>query len=286
MKTMAVIEAPAKINLTLGVIGKRSDGYHEIESIMHHINLLDKVHIKKISGKEIIIKSDSDLIPDNESNLAYQAAKLILEKFGQKEGVEIFIEKKIPVGAGLAGGSTDAAAVLRGINSLMAYGLRMNTLMELGAEIGSDVPFCLLDSSAIARGRGEFLTPLPKTADMQIVLVKPDFQLSTAEIYGALNLDEVKKFPDTDAFLAAWNNYDIINIAREMKNVLETVSIKKFPQIAEIKKQLIELGALNALMSGSGPSVFAIFSEKEQASYAYQVLAGRYDEVYLLSSYY
>ncbi len=281
-----VIEAPAKINLTLGVKRKRADGYHEIESVMHHINLLDRVHMKMKSEEGITVNSDSRLIPEDKNNLAYQAAELILGKNGLKEGVEIFIEKRIPVGAGLAGGSTDAAAVLRGINSLMGLGLERDALMELGAELGSDVPFCLMDGSALARGRGELLTPLPKTAEMQIVLVKPDFQLSTAQVYGGLVLEKVRRFPDIGAFLAAWTNYDIINIAREMENVLETVSIEKCPQIAVIKRELIQLGALNALMSGSGPSVFAVFAEEEKAAYAYHKLKSCYQEAYLLRSYY
>jgi 4-diphosphocytidyl-2-C-methyl-D-erythritol kinase len=284
MRRNIILKAPAKVNLTLDVKGKRSDGYHELETVMHQVNLLDIIIISQAAGG-IQIKSNSSLIPTNEENLAYQAAEMILGEYAHKEGVEIYIEKNIPVGAGLAGGSTDAAAVIQGINQLYDLGLEEEELLEMAASIGSDVAFCLAGGSKLARGRGEILSKLPQRMIPYIILVKPDFQLSTAEVYRELDLTQVEEFPDNAAFLAAWEAYDIINIARNMRNVLETVSIRKYPEIAAIKAELIETGALNALMSGSGPSVMGIFMEEEQALKAREKFQTRYQEVFLLSSY-
>ncbi|ABI67422.1 4-(cytidine 5'-diphospho)-2-C-methyl-D-erythritol kinase [Syntrophomonas wolfei] len=284
MRRNIILKAPAKVNLTLDVKGKRSDGYHELETVMHQVNLLDIIIISQAAGG-IQIKSNSSLIPTNEENLAYQAAEMILGEYAHKEGVEIYIEKNIPVGAGLAGGSTDAAAVILGINQLYDLGLEEEELLEMAASIGSDVAFCLAGGSKLARGRGEILSKLPQRMIPYIILVKPDFQLSTAEVYRELDLTQVEEFPDNAAFLAAWEAYDIINIARNMRNVLETVSIRKYPEIAAIKAELIETGALNALMSGSGPSVMGIFMEEEQALKAREKFQTRYQEVFLLSSY-
>ncbi|MDD2511023.1 MAG: 4-(cytidine 5'-diphospho)-2-C-methyl-D-erythritol kinase [Syntrophomonas sp.] len=287
MKRSIVIEAPAKVNLTLDVKGKRSDGYHELETVMHQVNLLDIIEIAKAAGG-IQIKSNSSLIPTNEENLAYQAADMILEKHARHahiEGVDIFIEKNIPIAAGLAGGSSDAAAVIQGINKLYELGLEEGEMLELAVAIGSDVAFCLAGGSHLARGRGEILSRMPDQFLPFIILVKPDFQLSTAEVYRELDLTQVEESPDNSAFLAAWEDYDIINIARNMGNVLETVCLRKFPEIAAIKAELREMGALNALMSGSGPSVMGIFTEEEQASKARAQFCTRYQEVFLLSSY-
>ena len=284
MRRSIILEAPAKVNLTLDVKGKRSDGYHELETVMHQVNLLDIITISQAVGG-IQIKSNSSLIPTNEENLAYQAAEMILGEYAHKEGVEIYIEKNIPVGAGLAGGSTDAAAVIQGINQLYDLGLEEEELLEMAASIGSDVAFCLAGGSKLARGRGEILSKLPQRMIPYIILVKPDFQLSTAEVYRELDLTQVEEFPDNAAFLAAWEAYDIINIARNMRNVLETVSIRKYPEIAAVKAELIETGALNALMSGSGPSVMGIFVDEEPAIKAREKFQTRYQEVFLLSSY-
>ena len=284
MRKNIILKAPAKVNLTLDVKGKRSDGYHELETVMHQVNLLDIIRISQGTGG-IQIKSNSSLIPTNEENLAYQAAEMILGEYAHKEGVEIYIEKNIPVGAGLAGGSTDAAAVIQGINQLYDLGLEEEELLEMAARIGSDVAFCLAGGSKLARGRGEILSNLPQRMIPYIILVKPHFQLSTAEVYRELDLTQVEEFPDNVAFLAAWEAYDIINIARNMRNVLETVSIRKYPEIAAIKAELIRTGALNALMSGSGPSVMGIFMEEEQALKAREQFRTRYQEVFLLSSY-
>lgn len=287
MKSKVEIEAPAKVNLTLDVIGKRADGYHELETVMHQIDLVDKISISfaPISSPRIKVHSSSSLIPHDHNNLAWKAAQLFLDTYVPGAGVEIFIEKNIPVGAGLAGGSTDAAAVILGLDILYDCNIKKEELLEMAAVIGSDVPFCLWGGSVLARGRGEVLEPLPGNRPLQMVVVKPDFQLSTAEVYRALDLSTIDKRPDTCAFLEAWKNYDIINISKNIGNVLESVSVRKHPEIILIKEMLKEGGALNALMSGSGPSVFGIFNEKELALNAFDNMKNRYREVFLVSSY-
>ncbi|MGI5922286.1 MAG: 4-(cytidine 5'-diphospho)-2-C-methyl-D-erythritol kinase [Syntrophomonadaceae bacterium] len=279
-----VVPAPAKINLTLDVLGKRQDGYHELETVMHQINLADRICLKKAPAG-IRITSNSQSIPLDKHNLAYQAAEYILNHFQIKEGISIHIEKVIPIGAGLAGGSTDAAAVLRGIKRLYALPESDDEIIKMAAAIGSDVPFCVQGGTAIARGRGEILKPLNSGWKLSLVLVKPNFEISTAAVYSALDLSRVKLRPDNRAFLDAWKNCDIIGVASNMVNVLESVSIKKHPEINLIKHHLIQLGALNALMSGSGPSVFAVFAQPEQARRAYEVIRQDYRETYLVSSY-
>lgn len=278
------IEAPAKINLTLDIKGKRPDGYHELETMMHQITLVDRIGFRR-GGQGIRLNTDSPDIPADEQNLAYKAARLLFEKFNLQEGIQIFIEKNIPVGAGLAGGSTDAAAVLTGINRLFDLGLEEKQLLELGGGLGSDVPFCLLGGTALGRGRGEILTPIKNGPKLTIVLVKPDFQISTSEVYSDFRMDRVKKFPDNEAFISAWQSCDIISVSRQLNNVLESVSIQWHPRIADIKEQLCELGALNALMSGSGPSVFGIFTRYEIARQAWAHIKQQYPQTYLLSTY-
>ena len=279
-----VIAAPAKINLTLNVLGKRADGYHELETVMQQISLADKIYLQT-GGEGIRVASNCPVLPDNQDNLAWQAAQLLTAKFSLPAGLHIFIEKNIPIGAGLAGGSSDAAAVLRGINAGFGLGLPQDELLELGLALGSDVPFCLLGGTALARGRGEILTLLPEGPCLEMVLVKPDYQLSTAEIYRDFRLDRVQDPPDNAAFLEAWRKCDIIAVAAQMKNVLETVSITRCPEISAIKQQLQDLGALHTLMSGSGPSVVGVFISRAEAMSAWGIMRDRYRESYQVSSY-
>ena len=284
MNKQLVIEAPAKVNLTLDVLGKRTDGYHELETVMHQISLRDIIYLQS-GGHGIKVSSDSLSIPHNEENLAFRAAKLIFGKFSLKEGLQIFIEKNIPVGAGLAGGSTDAAAVIIGLNKMYELNLEQQELLDLGLQIGSDVPFCLQGGTALATGRGETLTMLATGPQLEIVLVKPDFELSTAEVYRDFRLAEVIDRPDNGAFLEAWRKYDMIGLAAQMKNVLETVSLKKCPEIGHIKMRLAELGALQALMSGSGSSVVGLFTDRNKARQAWEIIREQYRESYLVSSF-
>lgn len=299
MHSEIIVEAPAKINLTLDILGKRADGYHELETVMHQISLVDRIHLfPRQSG--IALDTDSSEIPRDTDNLAYQAAQSLLAEYGAKAGIGIFIEKNIPVGAGLAGGSTDAAAVLLGIDYLLELGLDREILLDLAAGLGSDVPFCLAGmplrqksagclgvtgATVLARGRGELMSPLPAVLLSHIVLVKPDFQLSTAEVYRGFRLEGVNEHPDNNSFIEAWTQGDKRVIARGMVNVLETVSIMQRPEIGHLKERLLEMGALRALMSGSGSSVFGIFETAEQAEAAVRVLKEDYREVFLVSSY-
>lgn len=279
-----VVEAPAKINLTLDIKGKRSDGYHELETVMHQVSLSDKITLEKAKG--ISLTSNSNLIPTDATNLAWKAAKLILAKFNDKAGVKIYIEKNIPVGAGLAGGSTDAAAVLLGLNRLYNFNLGTGILGDLALELGSDVPFCLFPAStAIARGRGELLTPLSNLKKLHFLLVKPDFQVSTREIFAGFSLEQVVKTPDLDAFIKAWQEYEVCSLNKYMVNVLETVSIKKYPEIRQIKQKLKNRGALSAVMSGSGPTVWGWFNDLDILEDAYNYFSANYQEVFKVSSY-
>lgn len=284
MRDALVLSAPAKINLTLNVLGRRSDGYHELETVMQQISLADKIYLQA-GGEGLQVTSSSPAVPAHEANLAWQAAQLLMTKFSIKSGLQIFIEKNIPIGAGLAGGSTDAAAVLRGVDTLFGLDLAEPELLAAGLTLGSDVPFCLLGGTALARGRGELLTPLPDGPCLEMVLVKPDFQLSTAEVYRDFRLERVQDPPDNQAFLEAWRRCDIIAIVAQMKNVLETVSVTRCPEIAAIKRQLQSRGALHTLMSGSGPSVVGVFMSREEARAAWEIMKDQYQESYLVSSY-
>jgi len=294
-----IVEAPAKVNLTLDILGKRPDGYHELETVMHQITLTDRVHLFS-NQHGIILDTNSSDIPRDQNNLAYRAAELAMGKYGRGEGISIFIEKNIPVGAGLAGGSTDAAAVLLGLDHLMDWHLSRESLLEMGAALGSDVPFCMLGmplqkkadncfavagATALAQGRGEIMSPLPKQIIRHIVLVKPPFQMSTAEVYRAFRMEGVLEHPDTGVFLETWAGGDNSDIARRMVNVLETVSVAQKPEIGQLKQRLVQLGAVQALMSGSGPSVFGIFETEDSAQAAVSALKKDYREVFLVSSY-
>lgn len=294
-----VIAAPAKINLTLDVLGKRPDGYHELETVMHQINLHDRITLEK-GEKGIRLHCSREDIPADEGNLAYKAAALFFREFPCEEGITIWIEKNIPIGAGLAGGSTDAAAVLEGLNHLFDKPFSHQRLMQLAAIIGSDIPFCLMGhhilsegkgddplqgATALARGRGEQLAALENCCLDYIVLVKPEFSISTAAVYGALQMEKVQQRPDNAAFIKEWISCDMINIAQGMVNVLETVSTEMHPEIIKIKTQLRELGACNAIMSGSGPSVFGLFRDRYTAERAARVMDKCYRETFLVSSY-
>ncbi|NLN87150.1 MAG: 4-(cytidine 5'-diphospho)-2-C-methyl-D-erythritol kinase [Syntrophomonadaceae bacterium] len=278
------IEAPAKINLTLKVVAKRLDGYHDLETVMQQIDLCDEIIIESVD-EGIEVNSNNSEVPVAEANLAFKAARLLCERIGVTRGFRIFIDKKIPLGAGLAGGSTDAAAVLRGLNQILDFPLDLQTLLELGLQVGSDVPFCIVGGTALARGRGEILESLSLGPHLELVLVNPPLQISTAEVYHDLKLAELNDQPDNGAFLEAWYRCDIIGLAAHMKNDLETVSVVKYPGISEIKDRLVSLGALGTFMSGSGPSVIGIFGNRQMASKAWQTIKEVYQESFLVSSY-
>ena len=261
------IKAHAKINLGLDVIGKRPDGYHEVQMIMQSVGLCDLLTLER-ADQGIILTTDSDNLPSTEDNLVYKAAKLMFDTFRIPGGVHIHLQKVIPIAAGLAGGSTDAAAAIKGINRLFDLELPLSRQMELGVSIGADVPYCILGGTALAEGIGEKLTPLSPAPDFYIVLAKPDISVSTKYVYENLDLTSVKKHPDIKGMAGAIEAGSLQGILDRLGNVLETVTVPVYPVIGSIKRRMRELGAVNSLMSGSGPTVFGIFLSERQAEFA------------------
>lgn len=256
--------ARAKINLTLDVLRRRPDGYHEVEMIMQTLELADTISISS-TEQGIVLETGSTDIPPGQDNIAWRAARLMVDSFGGSGGLKICLHKNIPVAAGLAGGSTDAAAVLRGINRLWELGLATEELCDLGARLGSDVPFCVREGTALATGRGEIIHPLAPCPEFWIVLVKPPVGVSTAEVYGKFEQGKVLNRPDNAAMREAIGVGDREGISAGLCNVLESVTLSLVPEVGDIKRALLRDGAINALMSGSGPTVFGIARDKEHA---------------------
>jgi 4-diphosphocytidyl-2-C-methyl-D-erythritol kinase len=273
-------KAPAKINLSLDVLRKRDDGYHEVEMIMTMVDLADRIEMQELPRDTIIISSQAGYIPLDEKNLAFQAAKLIKERYEVKKGVYIHLDKKIPVAAGLAGGSSDAAATLRGLNRLWGLGITAEELKELGAELGSDVPFCVMGGTAVARGRGEKLEPIGAPPQCWVVLAKPPINVSTSEIYGKLNASEIPHHPSIPAMLDAIRRKDFEAMCANLGNVLEEVTLKLYPEVHHVKECMLKLGADGVLMSGSGPTVFGLVAKEAKVSRIYNGLRGFCKEVY------
>lgn len=286
MKDISV-KALAKINLGLDVVRKREDGYHEVRMIMQTIHLFDRLEISKNTSGEISMETNLAFLPTNENNLVYKAAKLLKDEFGIKDGVHVWLHKYIPVAAGMAGGSTDAAAVLYGMNRMFELGLSVEELMKRGVKIGADVPYCLLRGTALAEGIGEKLTKLPPMVKCPVLIAKPQINVSTKFVYENLKLDAQKKHPDIDRLLSDIKEQDLYKIAADMGNILETVTIPAYPVIAEIKENMLEHGAVNAMMSGSGPTVFGLFDDENTATAAYEEMkaSGLAKQVYLTSIY-
>lgn len=272
------LNANAKINLGLDVTGLRDDGYHLVRMIMQEIDLHDDIVIEKADSDGIeLILQNTDL-PADQSNLAYRAAALLKESFSLPGGVRITLSKNIPVAAGLAGGSTDAAAVLKGMNELFSLGLSTEALCKYGLRLGADVPFCILGGTALSEGIGELLTPLSAMPDCHLLLVKPAVGVSTAQVYHDLDAVENPKHPDIDAQLLALKEKDLSSLCAHMENILETVTIPLHPVISEIKEDLLSAGAIQSLMSGSGPTVFAVYRKREIAEKARISLQEKYPD--------
>lgn len=281
------LKALAKINLGLDVVRCREDGYHEVRMIMQTIHLYDRLEIKKKGSADITMETNLSFLPTNENNLVYKAAKLLKDEFEIKEGVHVNLKKHIPVAAGMAGGSTDAAAVLYGMNRMFGLGLSKKELMERGVKIGADVPYCLMRGTALAEGIGEDLSALPPMVKCPVLIVKPSVNVSTKFVYENLKLDDTTVHPDIDALVADIKAQDLKKIAADMGNVLETVTIPNYPVIADIKQHMLEHGAINAMMSGSGPTVFGLFEKEETAQEAFIAMkqSGLAKQVYLTSIY-
>ncbi|WEV45292.1 4-(cytidine 5'-diphospho)-2-C-methyl-D-erythritol kinase [Streptococcaceae bacterium ESL0687] len=276
-------KAPAKINLGLNVVDKREDGFHELDMIMASIDLSDRITIKEIKEDKIIIKSDGVSVPKNNKNHAYKAAELIKNTFGIKKGVEIYIKKVIPVAAGLAGGSSDAAATFRALNKLWNLGLSLQELAKLGEEVGSDVPYCIYGGIARVKGRGEIVRPIKGLENYWVLLVKPEFGVSTPDVFKRVDLNTIRNF-DMDIIEEAVLTNDFDQVAGNLGNSLEDITIKMHSEIRKIKQVLTEAGAQGVLMSGSGPTVFALFDKKSRATRAVNSIKGFCKEVHLIRS--
>ena len=266
------LKALAKINLGLDVLGKRENGYHDVRMVMQTIYLYDNVTLEKSPEAGIQLETNLFYLPVNENNIAYKAAKLLMDEFQIQEGIKIHLEKRIPVAAGLAGGSSNAAAVLVGMNRLFSLGLSQEALMERGVQLGADVPYCIMRGTVLAEGIGEILTPLAPLPKCYILIAKPAISVSTKEVYEALDAEEIPVHPDIDGILEGLEESNLEKISGAMGNVLERVTIAKHPVIEEIKVAMKECGAINAMMSGSGPTVFGIFSERRTAQMAKQTI--------------
>ena len=262
------LKAPAKINLGLDVLGKRDNGYHEVRMVMQSIGLYDNVSLEKIEEPGIFLETNLYYLPVDEKNIAYKAAKLLRDEFSISQGVKIKLEKHIPVAAGMAGGSTNAAAVLEGMNTLFSLGLTQKELMERGVKLGADVPYCIMKGTALAEGIGEILSPLPSLPECYVLIAKPGISVSTKEVYEELDSKEIPEHPDIDGILEGLASGNLEKIVSAMGNVLERVTVQKYPVINEIKQAMKEAGAMNAMMSGSGPTVFGIFKDLETAEFA------------------
>lgn len=276
---MLYIKAPAKINLTLDVLYKRPDNYHEVEMIMTTVDLADRIGLEsRVDGVIEIISADR-FVPNDQKNFAYQAAQLLKELYGITDGVSITIEKEIPIAAGLAGGSSDAAATLKGLNELWKLGLTIDELAELGSKIGSDVSFCVYGGTALATGRGEKIKELPAPPSCWVVLAKPKIGVSTADVYGGLKVDEIEH-PNTAQMIQAidTDNYELL--CKSVGNVLESVTFNLHPEVVTIKEQMRRFGADAVLMSGSGPTVFGLVDNESRVSRIYNGLRGFCEEVY------
>lgn len=273
-------KAPAKINLTLDVLGKREDGYHEVEMIMTTLDLADRLSFKRIEQNEIKLEINSGFVPNDERNLVYKAALLMKTVYEINEGVHIYLEKNIPVAAGLAGGSSDAAATLRGLNRLWNLNLTEAELLKLGERIGSDVPFCIIGGTAIATGRGERVRKIESLPPGWVVLAKLPISVSTAEIYNALRLENIKEHPNSETMLIAIENKDFRAISNNLFNVLEDVTFSLYPQVKHLKEQIKAFGGDGVLMSGSGPTVYALVNKESKLKRIYNGLRGFCKEVY------
>jgi len=269
------MKAMAKINLGLDVVGKRPDGYHDLRMLMQTVRLFDRIRISTTRTGGIRLKSNLGFLPTDDSNLAVKAARLLMEEFGVHDGVFIDLKKYIPVAAGLAGGSTDAAAVLVGLNILFDLGLSGEELRLRGARIGADVPYCVMRGTALAEGVGDILTPLSPIPDCSVLIAKPDIRVSTKYVYTHLQLDENTVHPDIDGQVSAILRKDLRGLCGKCGNVLETVTVPAHPEIQRLKDVMREHGALASMMSGSGPTVFGIFEDTATAQKAYAaVMAG------------
>lgn len=261
-------KAYAKVNIGLDVLRRRTDGYHEVRMIMQTVDIFDELIIEKREQAGIELQTDNSKLPLDGNNLVCKAAELLFRERNITEGVKVTLTKRIPIAAGMAGGSSDAAAAMRGLNELFEMGYSISQLQQLGVTLGADIPYCIAGGTMLSEGIGEILTPLPAPPACHLVVAKPDIDVSTGFVYGNLHADSLDYHPDIDGMIEALKNGSMKGIADRLGNVLETVTVKEYPVIDRIKETLRAEGAENALMSGSGPTVFGIFGQKETAEAA------------------
>ena len=279
------LKSRAKINLSIDVLGKRKDGYHLVEMIMQTIDLYDVIKIRELSSDDIIIKSNSKDIPLDDTNIVYKAINLLKNKFNINKGIEVFLQKNIPIAAGMAGGSSNAAAILVGLNKLWSLNLSELDLQELGLNLGADVPFCISGKTALAKGIGEELTfvkGLPE--DISILICKPEIFVSTKDVYEGLDLNNIQIRPNNEKLLEYLKEEDVSSLAENMVNVLEGVTSNSYIEIKDIENTMMENGALGSMMSGSGPTVFGLYKNREDALSCKKNLLRKYKQVYIVNS--
>lgn len=275
-----LFKAYGKINISLDIVGKREDGYHLLKMIMQTIDLYDLIDVNRIENG-IELSCDKSYVPNDEKNIAYKAAKLFIDTYNIKDGVSIAINKNIPVAAGLAGGSTDAAAVLKAMRDIFNIDVSDERLMELGIKLGADVPYCILGGTALCEGIGEKITPLKPFKDKILILVKPNFGVSTKEVYKSFDIEKAFKHPETEKLIEAMESGDLQFISDNMKNLLENVTSRKHTILKNIKDSMNRYGALGSMMSGSGPTIFAFFEDMLKAQLCFEYMKEKYDEVYI-----
>ncbi|WP_195940730.1 4-(cytidine 5'-diphospho)-2-C-methyl-D-erythritol kinase [Romboutsia sp. 1001713B170131_170501_G6] len=279
------LKSRAKINLSIDVLGKRDDGYHLVEMIMQTIDLYDVIKIKQLDTNDVVIKSNSSHIPLDNDNIVYKAIELLRQRFNINKGIEVFIEKNIPVAAGMAGGSSNAAAVLVGLNKLWKLNLTEQELQELGLKLGADVPYCISGKTALAEGIGEklsYIKGLPK--NISILICKPNLFVSTKDVYQGLDLNNIVKRPNNKFLIECLEKEDIDSLSKNMSNVLENVTSKMHKEINEIEEIMMANSALGSMMSGSGPTVFGLFDKYDNALKCKDILLQQYSQVYVVSS--
>lgn len=267
-----VCKAMAKVNLGLDVLRRRQDGYHEVRMIMQSVDLYDVLTFEKTEAAGIVIRTNKKNIPTDQRNLIYKAADLLMQKYSITDGLCVTLEKRIPMAAGMAGGSTDAAAVFVAMNELFSLHMTQESMCELAVTIGADVPYCIVGGTVLAEGIGEKLTKLADAPACTLLIAKPSVGVSTKYVYENLHADKLRQHPDVDGMLTAIYEDDLDGVAKRLGNVLETVTVKDYPVIEKLKSWMIEHGAVNALMSGSGPTVFGIYKEAQEAQRACEQL--------------
>lgn len=277
------LKAYGKINISLDVIGKREDGYHLLRMIMQTVDIYDELTFEPCE-EGIHITCDKEGVPTDKRNLVYKAIELFKNIYEVQGGIKVHINKNIPMEAGMAGGSTDAATALKAMRDLYKPGVSDQELMGLGVKIGADVPYCILGGTALCEGIGEIITPLKPFKNKVLLVVKPNFGVSTVSVYKAFNINEVKAHPDTEGLITAMGKEDVSYVAENMMNLLEEVTIKDHEEIQEVKDFMVTEGALGAMMTGSGPTVFGFFDSKDKAEKCYEKLKGKYKEAFVTTT--